>query len=83
MPWWRIRASRASRMIAAGVALLPSAVPAVAWACPVCFSATSQRVLHSYYVTAVVLTLMPFLLVGGFVVWLVRRTRNGSAGADE
>ena len=49
--------------------------PGAGYACPVCFTAANERVLHSYYGTAVVLTLLPLLIVGGFVVWLARRSR--------
>jgi hypothetical protein len=54
--------------------------PAAAVACPVCFSAASERVLHSYYGTAVALTLLPLLLVGAFVAWLARATGGRSQG---
>jgi hypothetical protein len=62
-------------------ATLAAVGPAAATACPVCFGATSERVLHSYYATAAVLTLMPLLLMCGFIVWLVRQGHgNGGAG---
>jgi hypothetical protein len=53
-------------------------VPAVAIACPLCFSATDERVLNAYYLTAAGLTLLPLLIVGIFASWLHRRLGGGA-----
>jgi hypothetical protein len=53
--------------------------PAAALACPVCFSGSSDRVLGAYLVSAVVMTLLPLVLVGGFAVWLGRSGRDDDA----
>jgi hypothetical protein len=69
---------RAARLGAALAALAPT----TATACPVCFGATSERVLHSYYATAAALTVLPLLLVGGFVLWLLRQGQRSNAAGD-
>jgi hypothetical protein len=51
------------------------ALPAIASACPACFGAASERVLHSYYGTALVLTLLPLVLLSGFALWVARQLR--------
>jgi predicted cobalt transporter CbtA len=49
--------------------------PALAAACPMCFSAASPRVLETYYFTAVLLSLLPLVILGTFATWLYRRLR--------
>ena len=49
--------------------------PAVAAACPRCFSAANPRVLETYYFTAVLLSLLPLAILGTFATWLYRRLR--------
>jgi len=47
-------------------------------ACPVCFSSTTDEVLHTYYLSAAFLTLLPLGLVGGFIAfvyWSVRKRK--------
>jgi hypothetical protein len=74
------RPRRAAGAGAAGLGTLLAALwPAVGTACPVCFGAASERVLHSYYATAAALTVLPLVLVGGFVAWLIRGMGGGAA----
>lgn len=54
---------------------------APAWACPVCFASSGQQVLYAFYASTVVLSLLPFLLVGAFAFYLSRLS-GGSAGAQ-
>ncbi len=44
-------------------------LPLAALACPVCFAA-EERQLWAYLGTAVLLSLLPFLLFGGIVLWV-------------
>ena len=37
--------------------------PTTALACPACYASLSSRVLHSYYLSAVFLSLLPFAIV--------------------
>lgn len=39
-------------------------VPAIVHACPTCFAASGSRGLHAYYLSTVLLSTMPFLLIG-------------------
>jgi hypothetical protein len=80
-PARRRRPSAGIRTAPLGAALAALG-PAVATACPVCFGATSERVLHSYYATAAALTLLPLMLVGGFLAWLLRQGRESAGAAD-
>jgi hypothetical protein len=53
-----------------GAELLPS----IAAACPACFGASSTRTISAYYASTMLLSLMPFALIGGVVlgVFLMR-----------
>ncbi len=57
--------------------------PETAGACPVCFAA-EQRQLTAYFGTAVLLSLLPFVLAGAITWWIRREARrsvsNGSDG---
>ena len=48
--------------------------PSVAAACPACFGASNARTISAYYASTMLLSLMPFLLIGGVVlgVFLMR-----------
>jgi hypothetical protein len=54
-------------------------------ACSVCLAA-NENALAAFYGTAVFLSVMPFVLIGGIVFWLYRRVKareqtiNGSQG---
>lgn len=50
-------------------------LPALARACPVCFTGTENR--EEYFVTFVLLTVLPLLSVGGILYWIIRRVRQG------
>jgi len=55
--------------------------PALAYACPVCFSGNEEN-RTAYFVTFVLLTVLPLLSIGGIVYWLVRRIRRAEAAAE-
>ncbi len=38
-------------------------------ACPACFGASEGRVLYMYLVSAALLSLLPFAIVGGIIWW--------------
>jgi hypothetical protein len=59
--------------IAAGLVAL---LPRLAAACPVCFGASNEQALHTYYLTAVFLSLLPLVIVAVFAGWLRRLFRN-------
>lgn len=68
-----------SRWAAAGALALTFVVtlaPNVAFACPVCFSTVNDANRLAYLLTAVFLTLLPFVVVGGILLWVVRRARS-------
>lgn len=60
----------AANLLALASVLLPSA----ALACPNCYAASSQRTIMAYYASTMLLTLMPFALIGGVIlaVFLMR-----------
>ena len=77
MTRWGIRSGLFARAVAA-IALLP--LPAAA--CPNCYGASNPKVLFSYYLSAIALSLLPFIIVGtiGGVIWsLQRRLREADA----
>lgn len=49
-------------------------------ACPLCFASSDSRVLHAFYASTVVLTLLPLALVAALIVYVVRRERVRQAG---
>ncbi len=57
------RASAIVLLVSATSALLPS----LALACPVCFAAAGSRAYLAYYVSTVLLSAMPFVLLGAVI----------------
>jgi len=45
-------------------------------ACPVCFSATNARVLNTYYLTTVLLVLLPLTILASIAAWLYFRFKE-------
>jgi hypothetical protein len=54
-------------------ALLVALVPRIAAACPACFAASDARVGQMYVITALLLSVLPFAVVGGIAWWCWRR----------
>lgn len=48
-----------------------------AHACPACFAAASERVLHAYFSSIVVLSALPLLLLAIGSAWLYRAAQRG------
>jgi hypothetical protein len=42
----------------------------------VCFSAKDEAQRQAFFDTTIFLTLLPLLLIGGFIYWVARRTRR-------
>lgn len=55
--------------------------PSASAACPNCYASIETQVVRTYYLSAAILTLLPFVIVGGFVL-LVRswQRREGVTG---
>lgn len=49
---------------------------AAAFACAACFGASAPGTLRAYYISTILLSAMPFVLIAGFVI-LLRRYRLG------
>ncbi len=56
--------------------VLVALLPRLAHACPACFAASNERVLPSYYLTGVFMTLVPLVIVGLFARWLRQRFKD-------
>lgn len=54
------------------------AAPAVALACPVCFSGDDAS-RHAYVEAALILTIIPLATIGSFVWWIRKRIRAHAA----
>lgn len=65
---------------AAAVGLLLLLAPRLAAACSACFVASDARVARMFVVTAALLSVLPFAIVGGIAWWSWRRVATG-AGA--
>ncbi|MGO9450668.1 MAG: hypothetical protein ACLQDV_06415 [Candidatus Binataceae bacterium] len=77
--------SRVIRLLAAG-SLMPAAIalaPAIASACPACFAASGARGLHAYYLSTMLLSTMPFLLIGTIVTIAYVARRHASVKSVE
>jgi hypothetical protein len=66
------------RLYSAAVAIALSTVPAVAHACPVCFTGTEEN-RAAYFLTFVLLTSLPLACIGGLVWWVRKRFREAEA----
>jgi hypothetical protein len=71
-----------SRQVVAGTAFAVLS-PAVSHSCSVCFSGSGPRVLETYVLTAVLLTMLPVLIVAVFAVWLHRSFKAAGAPPSE
>jgi hypothetical protein len=71
-----IREAPRARTAALGGALLASFHATASVACPVCFSAQNPDVLSAYYLTAALLTGLPFVIAGVFALWLRSHARR-------
>mgnify|MGYP005826947491 CR=1 FL=1 len=60
----------------AAIALIPS----LALACPVCFAAGGSRAYWAYYISTVLLSTMPFVLIGVAIgaAYLLRNRREAA-----
>jgi hypothetical protein len=65
---------RAHALLAAVTGVLAS--PALALACPVCFSAKNEATRIAFLGTTVFLTALPLFLIGGVGLWLARRVEQ-------
>lgn len=55
---------------------LVTLLPRLARACPACFAASNERVLPTYYLTGVFMTLVPLVIVGVLARWLRQRFKD-------
>ena len=62
-------------------AVLGLLIPLAALACPNCYASSDISVLHTYYFSAFMLTLLPFLIIGG--VWLLARSLRRPEGPED
>jgi hypothetical protein len=61
------------------LALAAMLLPSVALACANCYAASSKQTILAYYASTMLLSLMPFALIGGVIVAvLVMRNRAPS-----
>jgi hypothetical protein len=58
----------------AALVALASAVPSLAHACPVCFSAKDEAGRLAFLGTTLFLTALPLLLIGGVIYWVASRS---------
>ncbi|HTY17227.1 MAG TPA: hypothetical protein VMH82_05795 [Myxococcota bacterium] len=69
--------SRSLRQLAVGLApALLLAAPRAATACAVCFGGQSDLSRKAFFGTTMLLTLLPFVLIGGLIWWVRRRARQ-------
>ncbi|MEE9214389.1 MAG: hypothetical protein V3U54_06265 [Thermodesulfobacteriota bacterium] len=57
--------------------------PALAQTCPFCFSSATEEVLHTYYLSVIFMSLLPFGVVGGLAIWIYKNKRSVSGSQVE
>jgi hypothetical protein len=57
-------------------------LPSIAAACPACFGASDARTISAYYASTMLLSLMPFVLIGGVVLSVILM-RNRPPGDED
>ena len=67
---------RLSKYIASAAFIALGSLPGAAHACPVCFSAKDEAQRQAFFDTTIFLTLLPLVMIGGFIYWVVRRVRR-------
>jgi hypothetical protein len=69
-------------IVAAALGLALTLMPSIVMACPTCFAASSERTLRAYYLSTMLLTVMPFVLIGAtiFAVYLIGRRPDSRRG---
>jgi uncharacterized BrkB/YihY/UPF0761 family membrane protein len=60
--------------------LVAELMPGIAAACPACYAASDARTISAYYASTMLLSLMPFALIGGVIlaVFLMRDRESDS-----
>jgi hypothetical protein len=61
--------------------LMTVMIPSPVWACSVCFLAKKEN-LVAYFGAGVLLSVLPFLLIGGIGFWLYRQVKERSRSLD-
>ena len=56
--------------------------PLAAAACPNCYASSDTHVLHTYYFSAFMLTLLPFVIIGGILLVARSLRRPPGPGHD-
>ncbi|MBT3213947.1 MAG: hypothetical protein HN351_04815 [Deltaproteobacteria bacterium] len=54
-----------------------SLAPGIAEACSVCFSGTEET-LEAFYLTTILLTLLPFVMLASIGIWLYRQHQKAA-----
>jgi hypothetical protein len=62
-----------TRLARAGAAVLVTAVPNAAWACPLCLGSMSEANRLAFLGTMVLLTSLPVIMIGGLIFWIAKR----------
>ncbi len=58
-------------------------IPSAAYACPLCFGSSTPRVLHAYYLSAVLLVGLAWALVAGICLYAFRMYGRDLGSTDE
>ncbi len=70
--------TRASILLTFAAPMLPS----IAAACPACFGASDARTISAYYASTMLLSLMPFALIGGVILGVILMRNRPPGGED-
>ncbi|MGD0074132.1 MAG: hypothetical protein ABSD31_07280 [Candidatus Binataceae bacterium] len=58
-------------------------IPSAAYACPLCFGSSPPRVLHAYYLSAVILVGLAWTLIAGICLYAFRMYGRDTESSDE
>lgn len=67
-------------LLAMGIVAVLLLVPTAGQACPKCFVSAGKQVLHAYYVSVLLMALIPFGIVGSILAWLFFQKRPVGRG---
>ncbi len=57
-------------LLVLGIVVTILLIPSTVGACPKCFGSTDSHVLHTYYLSALFLSAIPFGIIGSILAWL-------------
>lgn len=80
---WRVAIRSMAMRVATALALL-ALTPVLSYACPTCFAASGPHGLRAYYLSTMLLSTMPFIMIGviALIAYAAKRERPETGDAS-